>query len=157
MSTAGREAANGHDVHEEQSFNWRLFLTIGWITRWWVMLIFLSGITFAYLYGRYTTPIYQSQADVQFKDRSKENTIDLGILVSKTNVDRLNEEMTILKSKEYKFDALKNLPLETSYYIRERVKAGEIYTESPFFVDVEIIDSSIIGTKIEFEAPHFPP
>ena len=109
MSTAPKEIVNNKDL-EDQSFNWRLFLTIGWITRWWIVLIFITGITIAYLYGRYATPIYQSQADVQFQDRSKENTVDLGILVSNLKVDRMNEEMTVLKSKEYKFDALRKLP-----------------------------------------------
>ena len=147
MSNTGENLKN-NELAEEQSFNWKLFLTIGWITRWWVVLYIVLAIVASFLISRYSTPLYLSQADVQFKDKSKENTFDLGILVSNTNVDRLNEEMTILKSKGYKLDALKQLPIQVSYFIKENVKEGEIYKGSPYEIKVEIIDSSIIGQKI---------
>jgi uncharacterized protein involved in exopolysaccharide biosynthesis len=131
MSNTGENLKN-NEIAEEQSFNWKLFLTIGWITRWWVVLYIILAIVASFLISRYSTPLYLSQADVQFKDKSKENTIDLGILVSNTNVDRLNEEMTILKSKGYKLDALKQLPIQVSYFIKENVKEGEIYKGSPY-------------------------
>ncbi|MFI5172717.1 MAG: Wzz/FepE/Etk N-terminal domain-containing protein, partial [Chitinophagales bacterium] len=151
MPANGNEILNGAELTEDPSFNWKLFLTIGWINRWWIVIYFIIVIVTAYLLGRYTTPIYESRADIQFNDKSKDNAIDLGILVSKPNIDRLNEEMTILNSKGYKVEALRSLPLGISYFIRERVKAGEIYTNSPFVADIGIIDSAIIGTKIEFE------
>ena len=136
---------------EDHSFDWKLFLTVAWITRWWIVVYFLTVLLFAYLYIRYATPVYESQADVQFKDRSKDNSIDLGILVSSPNADRLNEEMTVLESKGYKLQALKTLPINISYFLSERVKSGEIYKASPFNVTAEIIDSAIIGTKIDFQ------
>lgn len=147
MSNTGENLKN-NEIAEEQSFNWKLFLTIGWITRWWVVLYIILAIVASFLISRYSTPLYLSQADVQFKDKSKENTIDLGILVSNTNVDQLNEEMTILKSKGYKLDALKQLPIQVSYFIKENVKEGEIYKGSPYDAIVEVINSSIIGQKI---------
>lgn len=134
MATNGNEILNSSDANEDQSFNWKLFLTIGWLTRWWIVLYIILAFVASYLIGRYTSPLYESQADVQFKDKSKDNSIDLGILVSNTNVDRLNEEMTILNSKGYKIKALKSLPLQVSYFIRERVKEGEVYNASPFDV-----------------------
>ena len=136
---------------EDHSFDWKLFLTVAWITRWWIVIYFLTVLLFAYLYIRYATPVYESQADVQFKDRSKDNSIDLGILVSSPNADRLNEEMTVLESKGYKLQALKTLPINISYFLSERVKSGQIYKASPFNVTAEIIDSAIIGTKIDFQ------
>ena len=151
MASGNDPILNGLEQQEEHSFNWRLFLTIGWLSRWWIIIYFLLAILFAYLYDRYATPVYESHADVQFKDRSKENAIDLGILVSKPNIDRLNEEMTILKSKGYKIEALKDLQLQVSYYIKERVKSAEVYTQSPARFDVQVIDSSIIGVHINFE------
>ncbi len=151
MSGGNDPILNGAEQQEENSFNWKLFLTIGWLSRWWIIIYFILAIVFAYLYDRYATPVYESHADVQFKDRSKENAIDLGILVSKPNIDRLNEEMTILKSKGYKIEALKSLQLQVSYFIKERVKSGEIYIQSPARFDVQVIDSSIIGTHINFE------
>ena len=151
MANNGNEILNSSDLNEDQAFNWKLFLTIGWLTRWWVVLYIILAIVGSYLIGRYTTPQYESQADVQFKDRSKDNSIDLGILVSNTNVDRLNEEMTILNSKGYKLKALKTLPLEVSYFLRERVKEGEIYNATPFIVDVDVLDSTVIGKKIDFK------
>ncbi len=112
---------------EDHSFDWKLFLTVAWITRWWIVIYFIAVLLFAYLYIRYATPVYESQADVQFKDRSKDNSIDLGILVSSPNADRLNEEMTVLESKGYKLQALKTLPINISYFLSERVKSAEIY------------------------------
>ncbi|MGB4930947.1 MAG: polysaccharide biosynthesis tyrosine autokinase, partial [Chitinophagales bacterium] len=149
MATNGNEILNSSDANEDQSFNWKLFLTIGWLTRWWIVLYIILAFVASYLIGRYTSPLYESQADVQFKDKSKDNSIDLGILVSNTNVDRLNEEMTILNSKGYKIKALKSLPLQVSYFIRERVKEGEVYNASPFDVKVQVLDSSIVGKKID--------
>lgn len=151
MSGGNDPILNGVEHQEENSFNWKLFLTIAWLNRWWIVVYFILAIVFAYLYDRYATPVYESHADVQFKDRSKENAIDLGILVSKPNIDRLNEEMTILKSKGYKIDALKSLQLQVSYFIKERLKSGEIYIQSPARFDVQVIDSSIIGTHVNFE------
>ncbi len=151
MPNGNEPILNGREFQEDHSFNWKLFLTIGWITRWWIVLYFLLSITAAFLYTRYTTPVFESHADVQFKDRSKENTIDLGILVSKPNIDRLNEEMTILKSKGYKIEALKKLPLQVSYFIKERVKSAEVYTQTPASFNIQVIDSGIIGQRIDFE------
>ncbi len=136
---------------DDHNFDWKLFLTVGWVTRWWIVIYFGIVILFAFLYLRYATPVFESQTDVQYKDRSKDNSIDLGILVSSPNADRLNEEMTLLNSKGYKMRALRSLPLQASYYLTEHVKSGEIYKASPFKVDVEIIDSAIIGSKIDFE------
>ncbi len=151
MSNGGDQILNGNNQHEDNSFNWKLFLTIGWLSRWWIVMYFMLMIIFAYLYGRYATPIYESQADIQFKDKSKENAIDLGIIVSKPNIDRLNEELTILKSKGYKIESLKKLPIQVSYFIKERVKSAEVYTESPALFEIELIDSAIIGEHIQFE------
>ncbi len=139
------------DAPDDQVFNWRLFFTIVWISRLWIILYFVIILTIGYLVGRYSTPVYESQADLQFKNKSQDNSIDLGILVTRPNSERLNEEMTILSSKLYKMEALQKLSLEISYFLRERVKVGDIYTESPYTVDIEILDSAIIEAKIAFK------
>jgi capsular exopolysaccharide synthesis family protein len=144
------EILNGFEHHDSNAFNWRLFVTIAWINRWWIVAYMIVMLLIAYLYLRYATPMYESQADVQFIDKSQENTIDLGILVSKPNIDRLNEEMIILKSKGYKINALKKLPINISYFLKERLKSADIYSASPYKVSATVLDSSIIGTEIDF-------
>ncbi|HNF68359.1 MAG TPA: Wzz/FepE/Etk N-terminal domain-containing protein, partial [Chitinophagales bacterium] len=151
MNSPNKEFHKSVEQQNDQSFNWRLFLTISWINRWWIVLVFAIGVCAAFLYNRYATPIYESHADIQFKDKSKDNTIDLGIRVANSNIDRMNEEMTVLSSKGYKITALSDLPIGVSYYIRERVKAAEIYNESPFTVNIAILDSAIIGDKIDVQ------
>ncbi len=151
QKTSDRELNPKFDAQDDQTFNWKLFFAIIWLSRWWIILYMIIIVTIGYLIGRYSTPIYESESDLQFKNTSQDNSIDLGILVSRPNADRLNEEMTILSSKLYKLEALQKLPIGISYYLKERVKAGDIYNESPFEVDVEIIDSAIIGAKIEFK------
>ncbi|HNM08066.1 MAG TPA: Wzz/FepE/Etk N-terminal domain-containing protein, partial [Chitinophagales bacterium] len=99
MNSPNKEFHKSVEQQNDQSFNWRLFLTISWINRWWIVLVFAIGVCAAFLYNRYATPIYESHADIQFKDKSKDNTIDLGIRVANSNIDRMNEEMTVLSSK----------------------------------------------------------
>lgn len=147
-------------------------LVLNW--QWFVLSILLClGIAFVYL--RYTTPIYQASAKLLIKEdensynHSSKNLLanmsNLGLISNSTGIDN---EMEILKSSTISEDAIKDLKLHTMYYIGGRVKYRLAYQtqpinaviseeglnniESPVFIKVKYSDG-----KYLVEGEYYPP
>ena len=88
---------------------------------------------------------------VQFKEADAGQSLSLPDFIRPGNLDRLNQEMTVLTSKTYKLEALQALPLEVNYRGKGRIKSSDPYVFGPFTVVVEVLDSAIIGREIAVE------
>lgn len=145
-----RQPGNGY-LEDEAPINWRLLLLITWGNRLLILLVLALAIAVGFLIVRYSTQVFETKADIQFTDQSKKQSIDLGAFVNSGNLDKLTEEMMQIESRGYKIKALEALPIQVSYYGVGRVKVADLYTTSPYRVEAEILDSSIIGAKIYIE------
>lgn len=126
----------------------RLLLLFAWKNRYIILLVMALALVAGYMVNKYSVPKYSAKAVVQFKEFDPTSSLDFTDFLRPGNVDRLNEEMTVITSRTYKYEALKELPLEWSLVAKGRIRNTNTYTIGPFSVDVEVLDSSIIGKKI---------
>jgi tyrosine-protein kinase Etk/Wzc len=110
----------------------------------------------AYIYLRYTTPIYASSGALIVKDdngSSANNTDRFQQLFVLDNSMNLKNEIEIIRSRPLLKRVVENLNLNLTYYVVGKIKESNIYTACPFQVEaLQIADSNISFTlhiKIE--------
>lgn len=108
------------------------------------------SLLIAYIYLRYTTPIYQSQGALIVKDDNAGGGAGGGgdrfqqmfVLDNSINI---KNEIEILRSKPLIKRVVENLNLNFTYHVIGKIKESNIYRASPFQVEVfEIADSNIV-------------
>lgn len=116
-------------VLEKYLFHWQ----------WFVLGAFLC-LSFAYVYLRYATPLYQASTTILVKDEKKGGMLselsafsDLGLGSGlKSNVDN---EIEILKSRTLVESTVKALKLNIALIGHGNVKSIEVYKDTPIVVD----------------------
>jgi tyrosine-protein kinase Etk/Wzc len=110
----------------------------------------------AYIYLRYTTPVYASSGALIVKDdngSSTNNTDRFQQLFVLDNSMNLKNEIEIIRSRPLLKRVVENLNLNLTYYVVGKIKESNIYTACPFQVQaIQIADSNISFTlhiKIE--------
>lgn len=123
---------------------WPLFLLL--------LVIFLAG---AWIYLRYTVPVYETTATLLIKDDKNSNPgtdlMDaLDLFGSQKNVEN---EVEVLQSKTLMQEVVKNLHLYAPVFIKGRVINQSAYLGSPVVIEAKYPDSLISsdGNKIEFK------
>jgi tyrosine-protein kinase Etk/Wzc len=113
-----------------------------------LIIPFLCLVTLsAFLYLRYTPPVFESHCTLQIQT-SNQATDLLNVSDFGENKNLLSEGIELLRSKVLFKNVLSHLPLETSYFSEGTFKANELYTSSPFNVEVKIKNPKIKGNKI---------
>ncbi|NNJ82186.1 MAG: tyrosine protein kinase, partial [Flavobacteriaceae bacterium] len=112
-------------------------------TRYWYWFILGLLITFigAYLYLRYSTPIYEVQAKVIIKDEKNSSGFlelsaipELGNFMSRYGNSKIEDEIAIFTSKRLITNVVDDLNLNTVYRAVGNVITSELYTRKPFTV-----------------------
>lgn len=116
--------------------------------RYWYLfvlsvILFLAG---AYVYVRYTTPLYHISSTLLVKDDKQGPSMalnDLGVFQTSQGVE---DEIIILKSKSLMERVLSEMSLNTTYYVEGRVKTIEVYGDNlPLKVLTSQLDSAAFG------------
>lgn len=117
--------------------------------KWFVLSVFIS-IIIAFLYLRYTVPLYNAKAAILVRDERKGNVqseltafSELGIIKNmKNNVDN---EIEIIKSRNIVEKAIKKLNFNIKYSAEGRVKNVELYKDSP--IEISFFDTNDLFYK----------
>lgn len=134
-------------------FNLSLFVSIIKKSLVWVIFLFILALTFAYLYLHYTQPLYSTSATLMLNKEKTSQIMGVSNLLS-YEVDELQREIEILKSRFLVQRVLKTLPLDVSYFKEGRTKlvSSEMYTSTPFWVSVrEVKRPMVYRTDIYIE------
>ena len=118
----------------------------------WMVLIILLSVLGIFLTLRYTQPIYMSSSTLQIEKNDRANQfLDVGEIYE---TNEISAEIELLKSNYLITKAIETLPLKISYYSQGKFLDKELYKGTPFKVECQIKDSSIIGETffIEFES-----
>ncbi|MFN3917342.1 MAG: GumC family protein [Flavobacteriales bacterium] len=120
-------------------------------SKFWFVGIFTLCITLAWVYIRYSTPVYQSSATIQLN--KIDNAQQVLQMYNPINTNSgINAEVELLRSNLVFKSALTKLPLQVSYFVKGNLLDNERYTTSPFLVENFVLkDSSIIGVPIFLE------
>jgi capsular exopolysaccharide synthesis family protein len=109
------------------------------VTEFWPLLVVfvVASLIGAYVYLRYSTPVYLIQSKVYVRDNAKggmgdgQMLQDLGVHTGGGTVDN---EIEIFKSKHLMKRVVEELDLNIRYLVKGRVKNTELYTGGPFVV-----------------------
>ncbi|RDV16105.1 capsular biosynthesis protein [Pontibacter diazotrophicus] len=119
--------------------------------RYWYLFV-LSIILFlgaAYLYVRYTTPLYSISSTLLVKDDKQGPTMALNDMGMFETTQGIEDEIIILKSKSLMERALSEMSLNATYYVEGRVKTIEVYGEElPLKLITSKLDSSAFGRSL---------
>ena len=112
-----------------------------------VFLLSLALTLFgSWLYLRYATPIYRSGGTLRIKnDKQSGNTDDqkLAQLALNTDIQNIDNEIEVLKSKPLMERVVDALNLQVNYNAVGKIKSPDIYTQGPFLLQIfELYDSS---------------
>ncbi|WP_327018502.1 GumC family protein [Croceibacter atlanticus] len=115
--------------------------------KWFVLGVIIT-LTGAFLYLRYSTPIYQSTATILVKDEKKGEASILEDLSSGTpgfSSVNVEDEIQILKSKNLMSGVVDDLNLTTQYLLEGNIKTVELYNSQPF--DFTFIGQDSLGNQ----------
>jgi capsular exopolysaccharide synthesis family protein len=105
--------------------------------RWFLLGVILS-LSIAFIYLRYSTPLYVASTSIMIKDNQKsgiskelEAFKDMGI-VGGGSTNNTDNEIEILKSRKIIGNVVDSLHLNISYFVEGRVKKTEVYLNKPF-------------------------
>ncbi|MBN2682376.1 MAG: polysaccharide biosynthesis tyrosine autokinase [Bacteroidales bacterium] len=143
-----------------ETFDFRIFLTIIKRSIWIVSLIMIAAIFGAFLYLRYTPPLYKSVSILQISTGDKTNKIlEVDGLYEEKNLAQIIE---LMRSPEFLKRVFNKLPVAIGYYNEGTFLSTELYRNSPFEVkileggglfeskiDVGILDSKNFSLKID--------
>jgi capsular exopolysaccharide synthesis family protein len=108
---------------------------------WFVGSVLLCAVT-AFLYLRYTTPVYQSTATIIIKEDKEGGSIPgleafegMGLLAGMGG-SGIENEMGILRSKQLITDVAKELQLNIRYFFEGDVRTIEVYANKPIEVQI---------------------
>lgn len=144
------------ETQDEQSIDLRDILK-KCIRHWyWFAIGLVIALFAAYMYVRYATPVYQAEAELLIKDDKNmggmsggalQNDVlgQLSMLAGNSNVQN---EMAILSSRTIVGKAIRDLSLQTAYFVKGRVKKQQIYRKTPVFIIPAFLKDSTHAQQI---------
>jgi len=103
----------------------------------------------AYLFVRYTKPIYQSTSDLKL-DIKSDATI-LGIQNPTETFDNLAGEIELIKSKLFFNKVIDAVSMDITYNYYGKILTEERYKTSPFKIDYKFHDRTIYDKKFDLD------
>lgn len=105
----------------------------------------------AYLYLRYTTPIYRVSGTLTFKmEESNRGGSKFEDIFLAKSVSDVQSEIEILKSQPLMERVVDSAKLQTSYYAVGKIKTLNIYTGCPFRLNILELTDSFIAFRMNF-------
>ncbi len=123
----------------------KLFLYIAKRNILFPIAFVILAVTGAYLYLRYTQPVFQTSAILQL---STENQASRILPTATLYEEDIAKQIELLRSSVFLQRALSQLPLEISYYTKGTVLNNELYKNAPFTVDVKVKNPRIYGVPV---------
>lgn len=149
--------SNLHREEEDQPVNLREILS-RYIYHWPLFVIgIILCFALAFLYLRYTRPIYKIDSTLLIKDDKKGATGGAADLLNELDMfgssKVVDNEIEILKSKSLMRKVIDRLNLSVTYKTEGRVVDSDIYTDKPINISVIKIDSALFGVSLSLTFP----
>ena len=118
-------------------------------SKYYIFLFFLISFSVAFLYLRYTTPIYVSKAILQINDGNKDQIIKFNNTDNSSNI--ISEAIEQIRSKVFLKRVVEKLDISVNYFSEGTFKNNELYQSSPYIAKVNLKNNSLYGQKIYVE------
>lgn len=123
----------------------KLFIYIAKKNVFFPIAFVVLALTGAYLYLRYTQPVYQTSAILQLSNENQANRI---LPTAALYEDDIAKQIELLRSSVFLQRSLSKLPLEVSYFTKGTVLNNELYRNAPFGVNIKVRNPRIYGTPV---------
>lgn len=139
-------------INEE--FDFKLLVTIAKKNLLWFAFLMLLSVVISLLILRYSAPVFECTSVLKIADEDNaQNVLGLdsknGFLSD--NNSKIAGDIELIKSKIIIAKAVDLLPLNVSYYSKGSVLVNELYKQTPFTVEYNLKDSSILDNPILVE------
>jgi capsular exopolysaccharide synthesis family protein len=139
---------NASPYYENQDIDFRRIIRL--IASNWLMILLalILALTGAYLYIRYTQPMYTASGSIIIKDESSNSlgpdAVQLQGLDLFNAQRNLSTEIEIIQSKLIVERAINDMPfpLGVSYFAKGRFKTTDLYKNTPFIIEADTIYGS---------------
>jgi len=115
-------------------FDLRLILRVARKNLAWIILFFILAFLIAFLYLRYTHPIYQSSATIQITASDKTSSF---LIKNDFIKNDLSARIELLRSPVFLNKIFKKLKLEYLYFLKGSILNSELYTANPYTIDIK--------------------
>lgn len=131
-------------------FELGLFLYIARQNIKWVLLFLVLSFLGAFLYIRYTPPLYKSSAVIQIRNDNKEKKIlEFTGIPDESGIDVALE---LIRSKYLFTKALEKLNLQVTYFNEGQILTELRYPNPSYYLhNLEIKDSAVIGIPVDLK------
>lgn len=121
----------------------------------WVAVILFLSLSIAFLYIRYTKPLYESSSILKLNVKDDAGVLGLrGFNESSWGnlmLNNLSGEIELIKSKLIYGQVIDNMNYDVSYYAYGRFLFDERYNNSPFKVEYEIKNEAFYNKKFDVD------
>lgn len=139
---------SGPKRHINREFDIDIFNTILRKNWYWLPIFVGLFLGIAFIYLRYTKPVYEAQTIIQLGSIDEGKKI-VDVENVSTTSDELSSNVELLKSELILKEALKKLKLNVSYFSKGDILTEEKYTYSSYrILPLTLKDSSIVGKPI---------
>ncbi|HRJ35248.1 MAG TPA: hypothetical protein PK610_04635, partial [Flavobacteriales bacterium] len=131
-------------------FELGLFLYIARKSLRWVLLFLITSLLAAWLYLRYTPPVYESLSVIQISEENNMKQVIPGINSFEDEQSGVDKALELMRSEFLFKKSIEKLDFTVSFF-----SEGQILTENKYpakylrFSDLTIIDSTIFGERID--------
>src|ERR1051326_92347 len=113
----------------------------------WIILFFIIAISSAYLYLRYTPPIFESKTVMQVNTENEATKI-LNVQNNFETQNDIAKSIELLRSKVFFRRALGTLPLKVTYFAEGTFRSNEHYGINAYSVEADVQANSIYGVPV---------
>lgn len=117
--------------------------------RWIFIGMFMVSGLIAFLYLRYSQPVYESKTVLQINDNKADQLLQLDGISQNDNI--LAEAIEQIHSKVFLKRIVEKLDISVSYYSEGTFKNNELYHSSPFLLKLNLKNKGLEGVPIYVE------
>lgn len=118
----------------------------------WIICIIIFTNVLAFLYIRYTKPLFQSHSDLKLDIKSEGSLFGFNTsLENPTNLTNLSGEIELIKSRLFYTKVIKVLDLDVNYFAYGNIINDERYKNSPFKVNYTLRNEAFYDKPIDIE------
>lgn len=110
---------------------------------WWMIIIIIIAILIAFLYLRYTKPIYQSSSILKLNIKKQADFFGFSSKArEKEDVSNLSGEIELIKSTMLLNKVIDKLNLSVSYHMCGKIMDSEAYKIAPYTINYTILNEN---------------
>src|SRR4051812_590696 len=119
-------------------------------SRVFIVLFFLISFFVAFIYLRYSQPIYESTALIQINDADQASDI-LKLNSGEDNTNLMAEAIEQIKSPVFLRRVVEKLDISVNYFSEGTFKNNELYHSTPYKVQINLKDKYLYGNQLKVE------